>query len=150
MPTQRIGGLIMLAFSIAYAVLISDIPVLVHQAGDFNARSLPVALATAAIVLSFGMILCGGGELQWPAMRWRLGAAFLLLMSVYGLALRPLGFIPSTVAFLGIGLWLMGERRVMVIIAVSGGLGLGIWLLLTQLMGVWLAPLPQFPGVIDA
>lgn len=71
----------------------------------------------------------------------------LALMAAYALCLTPLGFLLSTVAFLVIGSFLLGERKWHVMIPVAV-LATGIvWYLVQQVLGIFLRPLPAVFGV---
>lgn len=75
---------------------------------------------------------------------WGQALALILLMLIYAASLRPLGFMVSTVGFLVIGAAILGERRLWVSVPVAllaGGL---IWWLVSQVLGIFLRPLPQF------
>ncbi|MEL6751902.1 MAG: tripartite tricarboxylate transporter TctB family protein, partial [Pseudomonadota bacterium] len=106
---DRIGGVLLLAFCCAYAWLIQDIRLLPFQrSAAFTARTMPEVLAGLGIILSLWCILLPGSaeRPQMSHLRWPLGLAFLALMSLYGLTLRPLGFILSTSLFLIAGFML--------------------------------------------
>ena len=79
-----------------------------------------------------------------PSYDWKAALALIALMLAYAAALRPAGFVGSTVAFLVIGAWILGERRV----HVSAGVALiaagGIWYLVSEVLGIFLRPLPAF------
>lgn len=75
---------------------------------------------------------------------YKIGQAALLmgLMVIYALALRPAGFLISTSLFLVLGSAILGERRGLVMILVSG-LATGIvWWLVDEVLGIFLRPLP--------
>jgi putative tricarboxylic transport membrane protein len=62
----------------------------------------------------------------------------LLLMVSYGLAIEILGFLVSTVLFLGIGFWIMGERKLKVILLIATVTAFTFWLSLTQFLKIYL------------
>ena len=145
---DRIGGVLLLAFCATYAWLIQDIRLLPFQkAANFNARTMPQVLAVLGIGLSIWCIVAPGGErprvrgLDWPR-----GLAFLGLMSLYGLLLRPLGFILATSSFLIAGYLLLGERRPLWLVAASVPLVVAFWALMDRGLGVYVAALPAFLG----
>ena len=145
MTKNRIGGVLLLAFSVAYWVLIADITLLPFQQGQaFTAKTMPTALAALAVVLSLLTILlphpAEGPRLKGAA--WGQTAAFLALMSIYGLSIRPAGFLISTTLFLMIGFAILGERRLWMLAAVALPIVLGFWLLMTQVLDVYIAPWP--------
>lgn len=144
----RIGGVMLLAFCLAYAWLSQDIRLLPFQeAAAFHARTAPEILATIGIGLSIWCILFpGDGAPQLRGLDWPRTFAFLGLMVLYGLTVRPLGFIGSTSLFLIAGFALLGERRLIVMLAVAVPLVFLFWLLMSEGLDVYLAPLPTFLG----
>ena len=65
-------------------------------------------------------------------------------MVIYALALRPIGFLTGTVVFLVATGWILGERRLHIMIPVAL-LGTGVvWFLVQQALGIFLRPLPWF------
>jgi len=71
-------------------------------------------------------------------------AALLVLMVLYALTLRPLGFVGSTVGFLVLGAVLLGERRFHILIPVAAVAVGSIWYLVQEVLGIFLRP---WPGV---
>ena len=78
-----------------------------------------------------------------------LGQALVLLglMVVYALCLRPLGFLFSTSAFLIVGSFILGERKLNVMIPVAFIATGAVWYLVQEVLGIFLRPLPIFVGV---
>jgi len=79
---------------------------------------------------------------------YHLGQALglLVLMVGYALCLRPLGFLVSTIAFLLISGWLLGERKLLVMVPVAVVTAVTIWYLVEQVLGIYLKPLPGLIG----
>lgn len=77
---------------------------------------------------------------------YKLGQALLLLglMVAYALALRPVGFLFSTFAFLTLGAILLGERRFVVLLPVAALATGAVWYLVQEVLGIFLSPLPRF------
>ena len=74
-------------------------------------------------------------------------AVFLLvLMVVYALCLRPLGFLFSTVGFLMVGSTILGERKWVTMALVSIIATGVVWYLVQQVLGIYMRPLPGFIG----
>jgi putative tricarboxylic transport membrane protein len=71
-------------------------------------------------------------------------AGMLVLMVVYALTLRPLGFVGSTVGFLVIGSLILGERRFHILIPVAAIAAGSIWYLVQEVLGIFLRPWPGF------
>jgi putative tricarboxylic transport membrane protein len=144
---RRIGGLLLLAFCIAYAYLSQRIPLLPIQArAAFNASTMPEALAAISIVLCLAIIILPTEEepLDLRGQKWGMTIAFLVLMSFYGLTIRPFGFILSSSILLGVGYWILGERKWWLLLITSVPVAFGFWALMTLGLGVYLDPLPWF------
>ena len=146
---DRIGGVLLLLFCATYAWLIQDIRLLPFQkAANFNARTMPEVLAMLGIGLSVWCIVLPGSH-EGPRLRgldWPRALAFLGLMSLYGLLLRPLGFVLSTSLFLIAGFALLGERRPLWLVLASVPLVVAFWALMDRGLGVYVAALPAFVG----
>ncbi|WP_208349171.1 tripartite tricarboxylate transporter TctB family protein [Pseudaestuariivita rosea] len=142
---DRIGGILILAFCAFYAFKIGDIRLLPFQRGDaFTARTMPMVLAVLGIGLAAILVIRPSRNL--PDLRgldWGRVAFFLVWMSIYGLSVRPLGFLISTTLFLAVGFAVLGERRLWLLAAVSVPLVVLFWLLMTQGLEVYIAPFPE-------
>ncbi|MEM8794628.1 MAG: tripartite tricarboxylate transporter TctB family protein [Pseudomonadota bacterium] len=144
---DRIGGILLLLFCLAYAYLSQHIRLLPFQANTaFHARTMPEVLSVIGIGLSFILIVFPGSASKPDLKGFDLvkGAFFLLLMSLYGFTVRPLGFLVSTSLFLMIGFWLLGERKAITLILVSVPLVVAFWVLMTQGLDVFIEPFPSF------
>ncbi len=144
---DRVGALLMLAFSLGYGALSFRIPLLPFQAeAAFTARTMPQALTVLGAVLSLVLLLKPGGGAFPSSSKFRWGGAALLcaLMIFYGLGVRPLGFLISTSLFLIGGFVILGERRLWLILAASLPLVILFWALMTQVLGVFIEPWPEF------
>lgn len=89
------------------------------------------------------------GEIDYRRLwEYNLGQAVLLLglMVVYALCLRPMGFLFSTVAFLTLGSFLLGERKWHIMLPVALIATFVVWYLVQQVLGIFLRPLPLFVG----
>lgn len=125
-------------------------------------RRAPIWPSTFPKVLSlFGIATCviillgleGGkakiGEIDYRRLtEYHLGQAvvLLVLMVAYALCLRPLGFLFSTMAFLVLGSVILGERKWLVMLLVSGIATFVVWYLVQQVLGIYLRPFPWFVG----
>ena len=81
---------------------------------------------------------------QLRGFNWGTAALFLVLMSAYGLTVRPLGFILSTSLFLIAGFAMLGERSPVKLLLVAVPLVVAFWVLMTQGLDVFIEPLPWF------
>lgn len=144
---DRIGALIMLAFSLGYGVLIFQIPLLPFQAeAAFTARTMPQALAVLGAVLSLALLIKPGDDapLKLAGLQWKIAAGLCVLMLFYGFTVRPLGFLISTTIFLAGGFLMLGERRWWLVLVASVPVVVFFWVLMTQFLGVFIEPWPEF------
>lgn len=70
--------------------------------------------------------------------------ALLVLMVAYALALRPIGFLGATVLFLALGGFILGERKLHILIPVAAVAAGSIWYLVQEVLGIFLRPWPAF------
>jgi putative tricarboxylic transport membrane protein len=148
-------AVIFLTVAVAYGYSAYTYPLLPFELNMvFLPNTLPMALSVIAIILSLIVILApkpvgveGSDEINLSTLRgYKLGQAFMLVaaMVVYALALRPIGFLTGTVVFLVATGWILGERRLHIMIPVAL-LGAGVvWFLVQQALGIFLRPLPWF------
>ncbi len=144
---RRIGGLLLLAFCVTYGLLSQQIPLLPIQARSaFNAKTMPEVLSVLGIALSLAIVFlpAPGEYLELKGKAWGMTIAFLVLMSFYGLTIRPLGFVLSSSILLGVGYWILGERKWWLLLITSVPVATAFWALMSLGLGVFIEPLPWF------
>jgi len=145
---DRFGSLLLLAFSFVYLRYALDLPI-DPTAGDesFSARTLPVGLSVAAIAFALAELFlstrrandCRISEAV-DGFRWGPTLLLVLLMGLYSFVFDTLGFILSSYLFLQFGFLILGERRVLLSVIVAVSLVIFLWLMLTQVFGIYLDP----------
>ena len=145
MNRDRVGALILLVFSLVYGFYAFDIPLLpIQRRAAFTAQTMPIVLSVLGAGLSLALLLKPGeGRFEAPGFRWGLGAAICGLMVLYGLTVRPLGFIVSTSAFLVACMLVLGERRWLLIVGASVPIVVAFWALMALVLDVYVAPWPK-------
>ncbi|WP_027855937.1 tripartite tricarboxylate transporter TctB family protein [Marinobacterium jannaschii] len=145
---DQIGALVFLTLSLVYGYYAGQISMLPGDEFEpFNARSLPTALAALGGLFSF-LLLIGSSlspvrreqGVQLKGYDFALVAKLLVLIVLFGLALKWIGFLLSTFLFLIGGYWLLGERRPKTLLLASLPFALVIWFVLAQLLDIYLAP----------
>ena len=151
MTKDKVGALVILILSIVYGAMALNIPEApgIEDSG-VTPSSLPIALSATGIIAALLILILpadrhdSGKETSLAAafkgLDWMCAAFLFLLMVGYGLTLKPLGFLISTVLFLFGGFWTMGERQIKLMLLVSIGVAVGFWFILTQLLGIYLEP----------
>jgi putative tricarboxylic transport membrane protein len=61
-------------------------------------------------------------------------------MVIYSLAIPWIGFLLSSIFFLIVGFYIMGERNIKLILLSSIPLVIVLWLLLSKILGMYIAP----------
>ena len=151
MTKDKVGALVILILSMVYGAMALNIPEApgIEDSG-VTPSSLPMVLSATGIIAALLILILptdrhdSGEETSFTAafkgLDWRCAAFLFLLMAGYGLILKPLGFLISTMLFLCGGFWAMGERRIKLMLLVSIGVTIGFWFILTQLLGIYLEP----------
>ena len=142
---DHIGGLVFLGLSIAYGYYAGHIPLLPSDEFEaFHAQTVPYSLAILGSALSIVLILTANcssaGRFSVRGYDFVLVAKLLALVVLFALALEWLGFLVATALFLIGGYYLLGERRIKTLLMASIPFAAGIWLVLTQLLEIYLAP----------
>ncbi|MBW2660201.1 MAG: tripartite tricarboxylate transporter TctB family protein [Deltaproteobacteria bacterium] len=109
---------------------------------------MPYGLAIAGIILSFAIIVLptvdpeGKKSLgdETRGMDWSTAILLVVLMLLFGLVMKWLGFILSSIIFLLSGFWIMGERRILFMILSAVPLVIVLWCIMSLLLGVYIAP----------
>lgn len=147
MSRDRVGALLLLVFFVIYGYLSTSITLLPFQLNQaFHARTAPQFLTAAGVLLALFLLFRPGDlrPMDTTGMTFKRVSILCALMLFYGLTVRPLGFLAATTIFLMGGFWVMGERRWLMLIGASVPLVVGFWLLMTQGLDVFVAPLPAF------
>jgi putative tricarboxylic transport membrane protein len=157
---EKVGALFFLAISISYGLVAFKIPLtLLAQQETFNARTMPFALSVLGALLSVLIIVLPASKeskqepvkLVFGGLDWRRTGLIVVMMVVYAFAMTWLGFIIASILFLAGGFYILSERRIMILLAASIPLVIGIWLLMSKILGMYIAPGEIFylMGVIE-
>ena len=148
---DKFGAMLFLCLALIYGYYVGDIPLLFgDEDAPFNARTLPNAIAWVMGVVSFAQLVlpanreAGSLLAAFRGMKWKPVIMLAALMIFYGLTIRYLGFLISTTIFLMGGFAVLGERRIKVLIGAAVPVVFVFWFLLSQLMGIYLAPCDIF------
>lgn len=139
----------MLLFSMAYGLLAFRIPLsFMDQSEFFTSRTMPYALAVLGLILSLLILILptvdpeGQRTLkeETDGMDWRKAIQLVVAMIIYGLLMKWIGFIISSISFLLFGFYILGERRVKRMLLASIPLVVFLWFIMSALLGVYIAP----------
>ncbi|MGH1472494.1 MAG: tripartite tricarboxylate transporter TctB family protein [Cellvibrionaceae bacterium] len=114
--------------------------------------SFPKIIAILGVFIGFNLIFSSSKSDGQPDInikqiqqyKWRPALTLLVMMIAYALLLRPIGFVISTFAFLVIGSMVLGEKKLLLLMAISLICAVGIWYLVQQVLGIYLRPWPWF------
>ena len=149
MKADKAGALILLTFSIAYGLLAFKVPLtFLGQREAFNARTMPFALGIIGALLSFSILVLPSGKSDegetvkdvFKGLDWVRVGLLVGIMIFYGVTLMFLGFVISSIIFLLGGFYILGERRIWLLLLGSVPLVLFIWFLMSRILGMYIAP----------
>ena len=138
-----------LTLSLGYGAMAFKIPLIFLSQGEtFNARSMPYGLSMAGIVLSLLILILppmAGKKSQTArqalsGLDWRRAIYLIVLMVIYSLAMPWIGFVSASIFFLIAGFYILGERNIKLILLSSLPLVTVLWLLLSKVLGMYIAP----------
>lgn len=143
---NRLGSLLILVFSIAYLRFALQLPDDVVPGGEaFTAKTLPIGLSVAAIVLSFVQLFVFASRSDDATVtssvagfQWRPALALIAAMAVYASVFNYLGFLVASSLFLFSGFVILGERRYLLSTVIAFSFVGLLWLFLTQVFGLYL------------
>jgi putative tricarboxylic transport membrane protein len=132
---ERVVALLILLFSLAYFVLAFGIKL--PPSSDetpFSARTFPLVLGPLAMALSLALLLKPpGGEDVGRGLAWARALGLVGLMALYALAIDRLGFVVTSALFLAGGFYVLGERRMKVLLPIAAATALAFWTMFTLL-----------------
>ena len=142
---DKVGSSFVLLFALIYLKTTINIPIDQVIAGEvFNARTLPIFLSIMAIVVCLFQIFIpakGADETIADAVagfQWRPCLLLTGLMLVYSLTFNFFGFLIGTFLFLFVGFAILKEKRYRLSAAISGGVAVFMWVVLTQMFDIYL------------
>ncbi len=139
-----IGGMFFLLLSLIYGWYSLSIPLFSSQVETFTARTLPLYIAVAGVILSVLLLVLPDEDKDFVGrikkMDWFSTGALFILMSIYGVIFNYLGFFLATFLFLNGGFYILGERRIGVMLLVSVILIAFFWGVFNYLLGIYIDP----------
>ncbi len=109
---------------------------------------MPYALSVVGIILSLLILIMPtvdeNGKKSLPdatrGMDWEKAVFLVITMVVYGLTMKLFGFIIASIAFLMVGFYILGERRIKAMLLAAIPLVVVLWFVMSSLLGVYIAP----------
>ncbi len=156
---DRVVAIFILLFCLGYAWLAFDYQLLPFEKNMvFKPNTLPLGLAAIGVILSLAIAIAPRpketsvldestvdrrdperDEKKYDYIR---PVSLVILMIVYALTLRPVGFVLTTSGFLCAGALILGERRFHFLIPIACGSAFSIWYLVQELLGIYMNPWP--------
>ncbi len=125
MASDRIFGLITLITAVAYIAAATQIQTNFFS-GEYLPKLFPIMIGAVAAISSLVMVFKPDPDPDWPASgTWPSMAIAVLVLAVYAVLLKPLGFLLPTVFAAGILSYQISPR---ILPAVLSGLGLSVGL----------------------
>jgi len=135
MASDRIFGLITLITAVAYFAAATQIQTNMFS-GEYLPKMFPMMIAGIAAICSLFMVFKPDPDPDWPvAKTWISMGIAVLVLAVYAVMLKPLGFILPTIFAAGILSYQISPRAGLA--AISGiGLSLGLFVLFKFALGL--------------
>ena len=139
----------MLLFSMAYGLLALKIPLsFLAQNEFFTSRTMPYALAVLGVLIALLILVFPTTDPEGKrsireethGMDWKTATLLVVGMIAYGLTMKWIGFIISSILFLLVGFYILGERRIKRMLLASIPLVVMLWFIMSSLLGVYIAP----------
>ncbi len=158
MTLDKAVAAVFLLISLVYGIAAFNYPLLPFERNMvFLPNTLPMALSIVGVFFALLLIVlpapAGGeeedvlGAIDLRNMgQYKVGQALALVASmvVYALILRPVGFVAATTFFLiGTG-WILGERKLHIMVPIALAGAVFVWYLVQELLGIFLRPWPWF------
>ena len=148
MTRDRVSAIMLFVFSAGYGWASLYIDMFTGAEADpFTPQTLPRALAVMGVLLALGIFFApragsGGKSLAsaFAGLDWGKALRLLVLMGLFAEGIEWLGFMLASALFLAAGFWVLGLRRVRTLLLGSVPLAVGFWFVLTQVLGIYLAP----------
>ncbi len=144
---DKLGGLLLLLFSLFYLLHAFNIPLDPTTNEDFfNSRTLPIYLSVASIACALAQIFLpispeknSSISATLKSFQWRPALWLLLVMFFYALFFDFLGFLLGSCLFLYLGFIILGERNHKIAVVISLSIVFSMWVVLTQFFGLYMA-----------
>ena len=135
MASDRIFGLIILITAVAYLAAATQIQTNMFS-GEYLPKLFPLLIGGVAAVCSLVILFKPDPDPDWPASRtWIAMAIAVLVLAIYAVLLKPLGFLLPTAIAAGILSFQISPRAGPA--ALSGiGLSLGLFVLFRYALGL--------------
>lgn len=149
MTKNRIGAMFFLAFSCFYFYNVFNIKKMPGSHFDvMTASSFPFYIGLAGIIISLVILILTFVNKDedmlsieyLKSLDFKSTALFIVAMIFYGFTIRSLGFVIATIIFLLIGFIILKERNLKRIFLISIGVSVGFYLILNNLLGVYIDP----------
>ena len=149
MAREKVGALVIMLFSIAYGSMALNIPLSFLARNEFfTSRTMPYALAVLGIVIALLILVMPTADPEGKrslkeetrGMDWKTAILLVIGMIIYGLVMKWLGFMISSILFLLGGFYVLGERRIKRMLLASIPLVILLWFVMSSLLGVYIAP----------
>ncbi|SHF13094.1 putative tricarboxylic transport membrane protein [Litoreibacter ascidiaceicola] len=135
MASDRIFGLVTLITAVAYLAAATQIQTNLFS-GEFLPKLFPMLIGGVAALCSLFMIFKPDPEPDWPASgSWIAMGVAIVVLAIYAVLLKPLGFILPTIFAAGILSYQISPRAKPAMLA-GIGLSLGLFVLFKFALGL--------------
>ncbi len=140
--TDRVFGLVVILVALAYIASATQIQTS-FMADPVGSKTFPMIIGAVAVLCGGVIVFRPDTEPEWPVLRTLLSLGLsLLVLVVFALTLRPLGFLIPTAIAAGLLSYQITPKKWAA--ALTGlGLSVGLFVLFKYLLGLGLQPFPK-------
>ena len=140
--TDRVFGLVVILVALAYIASATQIQTS-FMADPVGSKTFPMIVGAVAVLCGGMIVFRPDTEPEWPVLRTLVSLGLsLLILVVFALALRPLGFLIPTAIAAGLLSYQITPRKW--VAALTGlGLSVGLFVLFKYALGLGLQPFPK-------
>lgn len=146
MASDRIFGLVAALVALAYIASATQIQTS-FLSDPVGPKAFPIGIGIVAVICGIYMVLKPDAEPNWPAAKTLLAIGFaIVVLVVYALALKPLGFVIPTAIAAGILSYQISPNSKKAALA-GCSLSVGLFIVFKYLLGLGLVALPKWLGL---
>ena len=140
--TDRVFGLVVILVALAYIASATQIQTS-FMADPVGSKTFPMIVGAVAVLCGGMIVFRPDTEPEWPVLRTLVSLGLsLLVLVVFALTLRPLGFLIPTAIAAGLLSYQITPRKWAA--ALTGlGLSVGLFALFKYVLGLGLQPFPK-------
>jgi putative tricarboxylic transport membrane protein len=135
---DHLAGALLVLFAIIG--IFASVNILDPGMSSLSAGSYPLLLFICLGFMGIGLYWQGykGVKKGFPTFKWRIILKIVGLLLFYAFSIEYIGFIISTLIFISLTMWVLEEKRIVVIAGISLSITFGIYLIFEKILKIML------------